>query len=457
MEWPKEGYIFRYGWEIQVWLLFGSRAVQTILRMALGPLLVFICEDQECSATDKGKLLSAFSLGYFSTQILGGALGDAIGARSVIAWSHILAGLCLAGTGKAMEKNGLQGLWFVTLLLGVTQGPLFPASMSYLSNWLLAKHRSWASTMLDSGITVGSLIVMPLTSWLSSAFGWKMVLLVYGALSVVFAQSWQKASSDDPRLCIFVSKIELEEFEKENLFSKFDDNKAAAGKGVAGIAKACASLLQYPSVWALYVGHAAFNFGVYFQNSWSALYYKEVLKISPKDASLDFILPHIMNLIVKAFVVKRIFVLLHEKHGLGLLACRRFFTIAGFLGAAVAFTVLIAVQIMNCGRIATTLCYTVAMAFVGLHPSGFKANYMDLSVRSSGLISGLGNTLASVASFVGPLVVGYLLEKTGSWPLVFGIVACINVAAALVFGSLSSITPVDIVQGESNQDKKKSK
>merc|ERR1712039_187967 len=90
-----------------------------------------------------------------------------------------------------------------------------------------------------------------------------------------------------------------------------------------------------------------------------------------------------------------------------------------------------------------TACLTVAMAFVGLHPSGFKANYMDLSQHSTGLLSGLGNTVASMASFVGPVVVGEILARYKSWTLVFAVVGLVQVVAAVVFGTLSRVEPID--------------
>ena len=83
------------------------------------------------------------------------------------------------------------------------------------------------------------------------------------------------------------------------------------------------------------------------------------------------------------------------------------------------------------------------MACVALHPSGFKANYMDLSRGSAGMLSGVGNTLASVASYGGPLAVGFILETSGSWPTVFGAVCAVNVLAAGVYGCFSRVTPLD--------------
>ena len=56
---------------VQLILLFGSRLVQSVMRMTMGPLVVFICEDtiMDCTPSSKGALLSAFSLGYITTQV----------------------------------------------------------------------------------------------------------------------------------------------------------------------------------------------------------------------------------------------------------------------------------------------------------------------------------------------------------------------------------------------------
>ena len=56
---------------VQLGLLFGCRLVQTMMRLALGPIVVYVCEDEamECTASTRASLLSAFSLGYILTQV----------------------------------------------------------------------------------------------------------------------------------------------------------------------------------------------------------------------------------------------------------------------------------------------------------------------------------------------------------------------------------------------------
>jgi len=68
---------------------------------------------------------------------------------------------------------------------------------------------------------------------------------------------------------------------------------------------------------------------------------------------------------------------------------------------------------------------------------------MDVSSTSGGLISGIGNTVASAASSIGPLVVAHLNESSGSWRMSFTSVAVLDIAAAGVFFAFASTTPIE--------------
>ena len=200
-----------------------------------------------------------------------------------------------------------------------------------------------------------------------------------------------------------------------------------------------------------------FNFSVYFLNSWSPLYYSERHSLKPDEIGIHLMLPHLFNLFVKMFVSKPLFAALQHPSGycrFTLLACRRFFTVVGFLGSTVSMVVLaLNSTAANDGADGagggrdgvwlTTACSTVAMGFVALHPSGFKANYMDLTLNSSGLLSGVGNTLASAGAYVGPLVVGHILQQYKSWALVYYTIGATSVLTAAVFGLCSQVEPVD--------------
>ena len=63
--------------------------------------------------------------------------------------------------------------------------------------------------------------------------------------------------------------------------------------------------------------------------------------------------------------------------------------------------------------------------------------------RYVGIISGLGNTLGTVASWGGPQLVAFLLQRFGSWDIVLGTVAMSNAFAALNYLLHATVTPIE--------------
>jgi MFS family permease len=421
---------------VQIWLLLGSRMVQTLMRMAMGPLIVYICDEISCDASAKGTLLSAFSLGYVLTQIAGGALADKIGPKAVITLAMLGAALATIATPLSLQF-GVTGLWATTVLMGACQGPIFPTSMAYLSKWLPPSERSYASTMLDSGITIGSLIALPVSGLLGSSIGWRNTFRCYGAITLVFVMFWHRLAESDPRKCTYISKLELAYLNKVI-------KSAPPSVGGSKQPPVCSGLMSHLSIWSIFVAHAAFNYGVYFQNSWTPIYYSEELKIRPEDAGIHFMAPHILNLLVKVVVTPQLMKYFTTTLKWPLITCRRWFTITGFVLSSGCLVLVSSAKTMSATPVvSSTGLLTLTMGACALHPSGFKANYMDVSLHNSGIVSGVGNTLASVASFVGPFVVAGILHHYNSWYLVFLSVAVANLLAAAFFGLCSTTIPVD--------------
>ena len=100
----------------------------------------------------------------------------------------------------------------------------------------------------------------------------------------------------------------------------------------------------------------------------------------------------------------------------------------------------------------STALFSAANCFFGLAPSGFKANYLDITERYVGIISGYGNTLGTLASWAGPQLVAAILARTGSWDLVLGCVALTNVVAA---GNYYLHSTVNVVEREAAAAAKK--
>ena len=425
---------------VQLALLFGSRLVQTIMRTALGPLIGNICDEMSCGPLTKGSLLSAFSLGYVTTQLAGGVLADKIGSKAVILIATVLAGLLTMASAWA---GSVGAMWWAQVLMGAAQGPLFPTSMAYLTGWCPPDERAFASSLLDAGITVGSLVSLPFSGRLAATFGWRATLCVWGVASLAFGALWAALACADPAMCWYMRRAE-----REYLKSVVPKRAAAAVSATgtkSGGWRESAALLCEPALLAIFGSHCAFNLGVYFVTTWSPTYYKEVLGLAPEALSSVVALscPPLVNLGVKLFVTRPAEAALRHGRGFSTLRCRRFFSGVGFVGGAAAMLLVQPAAALG-GPWLATACFTAAISFAALHPSGFKANYLDaVSPAKAGLVSGFGNTLASCASFAGPLGVSALLSSTGSWTVVFVGIGGTNLAAAALFCTLSTATPLD--------------
>lgn len=275
---------------VQLCLLFGSRTAQTLLRMALAPLIVYICEEPEmtCAASTKGSLLSAFSLGYILTQVVGGALADRLGPATVIMLAMATSGMLMVASGSA---GSVERLWLLQVAMGAAQGPLFPTSVSYLARWLPADERAFGSSFLDAGITAGSLVALPFSGRLAALFGWRATLRLWGACALVFSAVWHILACADPAQCRSMSREEREHLKRAIPPVATSHDKTGR--------PAAFHLLSKQPLGAIFVAHMAFNFGVYFINSWMPTYYQDVLSTRPDEAVLAFAIPPLLNLLVK--------------------------------------------------------------------------------------------------------------------------------------------------------------
>merc|ERR1719361_795800 len=82
--------------------------------------------------------------------------------------------------------------------MGVAMGPLFPASMQLLAKWVPANRRAFAITVLDTGITVGSMIAVPISGLLAMSLGWRLALLAYGLIAVAYSAVWARFAVEQP-------------------------------------------------------------------------------------------------------------------------------------------------------------------------------------------------------------------------------------------------------------------
>jgi sugar phosphate permease len=287
-----------------------------------------------------------------------------------------------------------------------------------------------------------------MATWL----GWRSAFRLYGVLGFAFSVVWAAVASPAPESCsycqpderAFLAKtvtVTAPAAAKPRLKSRARRAAAPPPPAQRSWAAATGRRLSSPSVWCIFVSHMSFNFCVFFMTSWGPYFYQESFGMRPEDAKLALSLPPLINIAIK-LVLNSLEGLLRARLRLSTLQCRRFFTVTGFCGGSLALLFLPAASARG-GSAGATACFVLANAFLALHPAGFKANYMDVTRGSAGAVTGIGNTLASLASFAGSNLVAYFLHRYGSWTPVSAVLAMMQLLAGAGFLFFSTTTPVD--------------
>ena len=152
-----------------------------------------------------GSLLPAlFFLGYCLFQIPGAAYASRRSAKWIIFWALILWGLLSAFTGIVLN---VPLLVTARVLLGTVEGVVFPALLVFLTHWFTRREKSRANTLL--------ILANPITMlWMSAASGrlidffdrhqvfglegWRMMFILEGLPSILWAFAWLALADDHP-------------------------------------------------------------------------------------------------------------------------------------------------------------------------------------------------------------------------------------------------------------------
>lgn len=256
---------------IMCYLLCGSRLFQQSMRNTLTNVLIYMARDMDISTSQKGSMLAAIATGYFFTQIPGGALADRFGPKNVMTGALFLSAICCILVPTAGDAYGLKGIWLIMALMGAVQGPMFPTSSVFLSRWMPTAQpgqpdeKAWGTSMLDVGISIGSLLIIPIVTGLAEAVGWQNTFRYVGVASLVFVALWVWLAASTPSECWFISQEELDFLDKNVAKSKpavgSKAQKTTAETSFIGMPWAMA---RHPGLWAVFICHIAFNFGAYY-------------------------------------------------------------------------------------------------------------------------------------------------------------------------------------------------
>ena len=401
-------------WRIVVLLLIAI-VINYTDRVNLSYVAPTFMKQFDIGPADMGIVLSAFLWTYFLVQIPLGVALDRVGVR----WLYGVAAVVWGGaTMLTATAGGLGSLIGWRVLLGVGEGPAFPATTKVMGIWVSDKERGLAAAIGGvAGIPLGVFISSPFVGWLLWAFGWRMIFIVTGAIAIVWAIVWilyYRNPEDHPG---------ANEAERRYLAENISKLSGADTAGRASWRE----LLSNRNILGLSLGHAAMLFNLYFLISWLPTYLIQQHHLTALNTGIYGSIPWVFGLLGVIAGGRGSDMLIKE--GWPIVKARKVFLVAGMLLAMVC---LLAAFVGSLG--AAIACLSVAVFGIFLTNSVVWAANAEVSpLHQEGVVAAIENCFGNIGGLLAPIIVGFLLQATGSWVIPMAAAAVVALAGAGVY------------------------
>ena len=363
-----------------------------------------------------GAIFSAFGWAYALFQVPGGWLSDRFGARPVIGTIVAYWSVMTAATAAA---TGAVSFIAVRFLFGMGEAGAFPGATRSMQLWYPREERGLVQGLTHSASRLGAAIAPPLVVFIMSAWGWRSVFYVCGAIGFIWSVWWYVSYRNLPEDHPLVNEEELKHIRGVD---------ATGAVKPAHIERKAASvpwgtLLRSPNMWAIMCAYFTYVYCLWIFLSWLPSYLVEFRHFTLIKVGMLASLPLFAGVIGDTVGGVATDWLL-KKTGNTRLA-RRSVAITGLLGCC-AFIVPAA---LTENAITAITCLTASMFFLECTIGPSWAVPMDAGGKYSGTVSGMMNMAGNFGGALSPLVFGFLVQY-GSWQAPFIVAAVLLVIGA---------------------------
>lgn len=387
------------------------------------------------SAVQLGYIFSAFSWAYVVSQLPGGMLLDRFGARRVYAgslalWTLATAVTSLVGLVTTRVVVALVLMFALRLLLGVFESPAFPANARVSTIWFPTAERGRATAVFNSGQYFATVLFAPVMAWVTHEFGWRWVFVLLGAFGMAMAILWW-GWMYPPREHGRVSPGELETMSGGGALIDMDST-SSTGARTRLDRRMLGRVLATRPLWGISVFQYAVNSLSYFFITWFPIYLTQARHISLVHAGFIAALPALAAFIgglaggfISDFLLR---------HGVSLTVARKAPAAAGLLLGTV-----IAVADFTDSTTIIVLIMTTAFFGKGMGSLGWAITTDVAPTEAASIFGALTNGLGNIAGIVTPIVIGYIVQTTGSFDVALWFVAAHGVLAVLALAGMGPI------------------
>src|SRR5882757_8512017 len=386
-----------FRWTI-VALLFLITVFNYVDRTALSYAIGTIAKEFELGDRAVGLVLGAFGVGYFVTTLLGGIAVDRWGAGRVLLVAAVLWSAAMAGTSMA---TGMVSLFLARVLLGVAEGPNFPAMNRAIGVWLNPHERATALAHSLVAVPLALAISAPIVTTLLATIGWRYLFLALGLLVLAWLPFWAWLYRDDPAASPHVDAGELGHI-----------RAGAAAGNTAVVAQVFApadwrfiltNRTLLANAWAFFV----FGYFLFFFMTWLPDYLQRVYHLSLREVGLFSFLPWFVAAVLLWAFGPLSDGLLRRTGRLRI--ARSLPIMISQIGAALAVIPVMFVRDVNIVIIFISIAVGLSMSA----NSAYYATTIDVAPKRCGTALGVMDAGFAAAGFLAPAITGYIVSLTG--------------------------------------------
>lgn len=380
-----------------------DRAIMPIAVLQMAP-------EYKWDLHSQGWILSAFSIGYFSSQIIGGSFSKRFGGKNVLTFAVFLWSLVTFLT--PLFAYSVSTLIMSRILLGIAEGVGLPAVVQIFSTCVLVDERSRAFGYLVGFGSVGQTVAAIICPHLK----WRWMFLIFGSMGFMWVFAWIfsfkeiKITTEDEDFIIVPPKISSR--------IKWID------------------YFKHSQLWAIYLAHFAMSWNSNIITVWLPYYLSKYLGV--KATALSFTaVPYIVNSLFSIVAGHLADSLIMSNWTV--YSVRRLMTTIGLVGPAILLLIFMTVDNLVLALIIISIC----MAFLSCNSCGHLANHLEVAPNFSAITFAISNSIATIAGILcGPLTAELVVSSGGRWSPVFLIAAAINFVGAIVYYSHAGATQV---------------
>jgi len=367
-----------------------------------------ISRDLHLDPQQAGTVAGIFFWGYLVLQIPGGHLAKHWSPKKFISILLVVWAICAIACGLARTYREL--LW-MRLLLGIAESGVFPATLILLSHWFSRAERARANALWLLCLPCAVILASPFSGWMLDHWGWRVMLVVEGALPLVWLGIWLTLIQDHPTQAMW-----LPVSERQALAQTLGAESAQLELGEKSTYWRAFWNKQVIVLAAVYFCFVSGQMGLLF---WLPSATETVKKLSSLHTAILYTFPFLIGAVALVVVARR-----SDNTG------ERRKHAAAAMGLGGLFLLLAVASISHSLLLAFFFITLSGIGAYGPMAPFWAIPTETLSARVVGLVMGLVNAIGNLGAYFAPLIVGYLNKRTGSFVSGFAYLGAITVVGA---------------------------